>query len=407
VIQIAGATDNAEWLVQICRRLRDSGYEATAIIGEPERTLASQLRAANVPFDTMALSFAPQSGRLRLLVYMVRLPLAVLRLAWRFRRRRADIVHTHIFNSIVIGRLAAWIARVPHRVAMVPGPLHLEAPFTRWVDRLTWWMDDRVISGCKWTRDRYRALGMTEPRLACIGYGADAARFDPTRSDAARVRRELGVAAEAPLVGLVAHFYPPRRDWQTPPSMRGRGIKGHEDFIEAARLIHADRPNATFLLVGGGWGPAGERYRSALESRCRAEGLGDAILFTGHRTDIPDVLAALDVAVQCSLTENFGGTIEALLMERPTVATRVGGMPETVRHGRTGLLVPPHDPRALAAAVLDLLDHPIRGRELARAGRQLMLDRHQISETASAISRLYDGLLSAPARVVTPRGERA
>ena len=83
---------------------------------------------------------------------------------------------------------------------------------------------------------------MTERRLACVSYGANAGRFDPARVDGDRVRRELGIAPGVPLIGLVAYFYPPRDDWQTPPAIRGRGVKGHEDFIAAARLIRQRRP---------------------------------------------------------------------------------------------------------------------------------------------------------------------
>jgi glycosyltransferase involved in cell wall biosynthesis len=393
VIQLAGATENADWFVEICSRLRQQGYDVMAVIGAPEGGLARQLRAAGVPYRTVELSFSPTLGRLRVLVYLVRVPLAVLRLAWFFRTERVAVVHTHIFNSIVIGRLAAWLAGVPCRVSMVPGPLHLDAPLTRWADQSTWWMDHRVVAGCEWTRSRYEELGLRAPRLTCIKYGVNPVRFDPARADPARIRRELGVQRDTPVIGLVAYFYPPRRGWHTPPYLRERGVKGHEDLIEAAVIVRARRPDARFVLVGAGWGVAGEAYRLQLMARCRDEGLGDAVIFTGLRHDVADLLAAFDVAVQCSLSENYGGTVESLLMQTPTVATRVGGMPETVRHGETGLLVPAADPAALAGAILETLDDTARARAMAAAGRELMLDRFQIAQTATSIAALYDRLL--------------
>lgn len=123
------------------------------------------------------------------------------------------------------------------------------------------------------------------------------------------------------------------------------------------------------------------------------DGLAEHVIFTGFRPDVPDILAACDVAVQCSLTENYGGTIESLLMATPTVATRVGGMPETARDGETALLVPPADPEALAAAIMTLIDEPDRARALARAGRALMLERFEIGQTTRAISATYERLL--------------
>ena len=262
---------------------------------------------------------------------------------------------------------------------MVPGPLHLEAPFTRAIDRLTCWMDHRVVAGCEATYQLYRAMGLSEPHLQCIRYGVDPDRFDPAAADGGRVRSELGIAGGAPVVGLVACLLSAADRLADAAPMRGRGVKGHDDFLAAAQLVRKQHPDARFLLVGAGWGAAGERYRQQLLERARAEGLGDAVVFAGHRDDVPDLLAAMDVAVQCSLSENYGGTIESLLMCRPTVATRVGGMPETVRHEETGLLVPPSDPAALAAAICRLLGSPQDARRLAQAGRQLMLDRTRSS----------------------------
>jgi glycosyltransferase involved in cell wall biosynthesis len=104
---------------------------------------------------------------------------------------------------------------------------------------------------------------------------------------------------------------------------------------------------------------------------------------------VASLLAASDVAVQCSLTENLGGTIEALLMERPVVATRVGGMPESVRDGETGLLVPPSDPVALAAAIIQLLENRETATAFGRAGRRLMLERFTSARTADDVAAVY------------------
>src|ERR1019366_4786179 len=189
-------------------------------------------------------------------------------------------------------------------------------------DRRTWWMDDVTIAGCRYTRDLYAALGASDDRLACIYYGVDAERFDPALADPAAARRALGIAAEAPLVVLVAHFYPPTRGAQTAPGMMGRGLKGQEDFLAAAQIVAQRFPEARFVLAGNGIVEAGEAYRRRLMAACA----NDRVIFAGHVDDVVSLLAAADVAVQCSLTENLGGTIEALLMECPVVATRVGGM---------------------------------------------------------------------------------
>jgi glycosyltransferase involved in cell wall biosynthesis len=277
---------------------------------------------------------------------------------------------------------------------MVPGPYHLGAPIQRTLDRLTWRLDDRVVATCEYTRERYRELGVPADRVERIYYGVDPGRFDPRRAQLQRVRAELGVG-DAPLIGLVAYFYAPEHGRLIPRDLHGVPLKGHEFFVAAAAHVLEELSQARFAFVGGGYGAHGEEYRRRFEQYCRSLPIADALIFTGHRSDVPDVLAALDVSVQCSLNENLGGTIESLLMERPTVATRVGGMPEAVRHEETGLLVPPRDARALADAILRMLREPEAARVWAQAGRRLMLECFTLERTVADIDELYRKLNAA------------
>ena len=127
--------------------------------------------------------------------------------------------------------------------------------------------------------------------------------------------------------------------------------------------------------------------------------MADSVIFAGRRTDLVDVLAAIDVSVQASLCENYGGTIESLLMERPTVATAAGGMPEVVIDEQTGLLVPVRDPEALAGAILRLVENPELARRLGENGRARMLERHTIQHT-------IEGVIEAYGEVAAERGLR-
>lgn len=390
IAQVAGVWENSEWFVGLCRDLTERGYDVIAVIDEQRGDLGARLETAGIGFYRVALTFATTLDRARLPVYATKMPLAALRLARILHSERIDIVHSHVFASVVVARIAAKLARVRH-VAGVPGPRHLEAPLTRVIDRRTWWMDDVTIAGCRYTRELYEALGAHDDRLACIYYGADAEQFDPARVDASKARRELGIANDAPLIVLVAHFYPPTRGAQTPPHTIGRGPKGQDDFLAAARIVARRFPNARFVLAGKGVVEAGETYRRQLIATYASE----QILFAGQVDDIPSLLAAADVAVQCSLTENLGGTIEALLMERPVVATRVGGMPESVRDGETGLLVPPADPEALAKAIEWMLEHRDEAAAFGRAGRRLMLERFTSARTADDVANVYRRLVPA------------
>lgn len=411
VAQVVSAAEGADWFVAIAAGLRGRGHDVVAIVDVAGDSLTDALDSAAVPWTAIPLAPKPSLGvrasPVGLVFQVWEAGVATIRLAVLLRRLRADAVHAHAFRAIVIGRVAGWLAGVPIRISMVPGPYHLSAPVQRTLDRLTWRLDDRVVASCEHTRRLYRELGVPGSRLACIYYGVDPGRFDPSRADPARVRDELGTG-DALLVGLVAYFYAPEYGPMIPPELRGRALKGHEFFLDAARLVLAEIPEARFVVVGAGYGKHGEDYRRRLQVDCRANGLDRSVLFTGFRPDIPNVLAALDVSVQCSLNENLGGTIESLLMEVPTVATRVGGMPEAVVHEETGLLVPPADARALADGILRLLRHREQARRWARAGRRLMLERFTLARTVGDIDALYDEIaMSKTGRTDTSRIRRS
>ena len=388
IAQICAASGNSPWFTNICAELTRRGFEVVAVIDSSDGDLAPRLAAQGIRCHRVPMYFGRNLDRIRLPLYLLSFPYVIGRLAWILRRERIDVAHSHIFVANVATRLACLAARVPH-VAGVAAPRHLEAPLTRAIERLTWRADEFFACGCEYAASLYRDLGVPAERAAAIYYGSPAEAFDPAAVDGEGFRRELGVAPGTPLVGLVAHFYPPMRGPQAPRATRGVGLKGHDVFLAAARIVARRFPEARFVLVGEGFNALGERYHQSLVESCRADGFIDKVRFPGHRPDIQRVLASFDVAVQCSLTEGLGGTIEALLMERPTVATRVGGMPEAVRHEETGLLVPPADAPALAAAIERLLGDRTEARRLAAAGRALMLDRFTLRRTGSDLAAVY------------------
>jgi len=184
-----------------------------------------------------------------------------------------------------------------------------------------------------------------------------------------RLRAELGVRADQPLIGIVARLVP---------------IKAHEIFLEAAVRIRAEAPDATFLIIGDG-----ER-RAELESLARQLGIAEVTRFLGWRGDMREVYADLDVVTLCSNNEGSPvALIEALAAARPVVSTHVGGVPNVVQDGESGLLVPPGDPAALAEGVVALLRDPARAAELGRAGRLGVYPRHSSGRLVQDIAHLY------------------
>jgi glycosyltransferase involved in cell wall biosynthesis len=243
-------------------------------------------------------------------------------------------------------------------------------------------------------------MGIPESRIGpLIYYGPDHHRFDPQTVLPVDIRGEFGWPPDTPVVCMVAFFYPrlSAGSW-VPPEVRNRGIKGHGDLVKAVPRVLTELPNAKFLLVGSGWGNYGDKYLEEVKQLVRELGLESAVVFPGYRTDANGVLRASDVAVQASLSENLGGTIESLLMECPTVATRVGGLVDTVKDGDTGVLVNPSDPRDLARGIVQLLRDRDAAAALAKRGRHYMLQRFTLERTAADLNSLYSQLATPSQR---------
>jgi glycosyltransferase involved in cell wall biosynthesis len=375
------------------RELRNQyGCEVAAVVSGDSGKLIDQLDSEGIPHFAFNFGFASLRG-------IMKMPREVLRLALFFRRQRFDVVQTHIFMSLLLGRVAAWLADVPIRLSMISGPFHLEAHTSRWIDRSTCWMETMLIPSCEESFRLCRTMGVPKERLALIYYSVDETKFDPRKAVKANLRQQFGWNRDIPVIGMVAYFYPrlPRSSW-VPVNLSGRGVKGHEDLINAAPIVQAEFPSARFLLVGSGWGEAGDVYQQELKDLVRDKGLEESIVFAGYHENVNDLLPELDVAVQASLSENLGGTIEGLLMECSMVVTRVGGMPDAVRDGETGVLVNATDPEDLARGIIQQLRAPEKARAMAVAGRKLMLERFTLNRTVADLAELYDQLLKKKKR---------
>lgn len=280
----------------------------------------------------------------------------IARLTAMIKRAQPDLIHTNGLKAHLLGGLAGRLAGRPvvwHLRDFPPdgfaGGLLKRA--ARSLPAVVLANSDAVAGAIK-------KAGAERPRVRRLYNPVDLDRFHPDRSGA-RIRAVLGIADDAPLVGMVAHLTP----W-----------KGHVDFLSIAMAVTTALPTARFLVAGGAIyetrGHAG--YADALMRRTVDLGLGGRVLFLGAREDIPEILAALDVLVHCpTAPEPFGrGVAEAMAVGRPVVAARAGGTPEIVEHDVTGFLVTPGDVRGFTTAVLGLLRDPELRRRLGLAARQ-------------------------------------
>lgn len=297
---------------------------------------------------------------------------------------RPDVIHSHFVGTTVAARLALGRNDAIPRLFQIPGPLHLEHPLFRRLERGSAGSADYWMGSCRWTCDRLRASGIAEDRVFLAYYGSDLDHVTPRRPG--KLRSELGLAAESKIVGMVAYFYAPKRYLG-----QRRGLKGHEDLIDALAIVAAQDPNVVGVFVGGPWAGA-DAYAERVRAYA-AEKLGKRVHFLGTRNDVPDLYADFDVAVHPSHSENVGGAAESQLLGVPTIATNVGGFPDLVKPGETGWLVPPADPPALAGAIRDALADPQRARCLAMRGQALAREVMDVRANARDVLGAYEAML--------------
>jgi glycosyltransferase involved in cell wall biosynthesis len=235
----------------------------------------------------------------------------------------------------------------------------------------------KVVVNAGLIRDLLVEAGVPAEKIEIIYNGIDIDRFHPAISGNG-VRREVGLGEEQPVIGVIANF---------------ARKKAHGVFFEAAREVVRKRPDAKFLMVGGG---AYGEY----EQQLKGWGIGDSFVFTGFRTDIPEVIASLNVSVISSTGGEglTGSLVESMAMAKPVVSTAVAGNIEVVKHKETGLLVEPGDPFKLAQAMLFCLDHPEEAKTMGQRGYHFIKDKVDNRVRVDRTEALYRGILEGKGR---------
>ena len=309
-----------------------------------------------------------------------------LRLIRILQTRRVDILHCHMFYSSIFAAPLGRLCRVP---------LVLETPHVReqwrrgWkanfaVDRLVGRCTDYYLANCQ-ANARYLVEEKRLPaeKVVLIYHGDDLKRFDPDRRAPAGLRQGLGFGESDPVLIVLGRLEPQ---------------KGHAVLLEALPEIRREFPLVRLVCVGEG------SNRSALEDHAARLGLEPTVRFVGHQSNVADWLALGDVTVLPSFFEGLPLVpMESLAAGRPVIASAVDGTPEIVISGKTGLTVPPGDAAALAGAVCTMLRDPALRRDLARAGREWVLEHFTEERLVERTQEFYVSALKAKGRAMVGR----
>jgi glycosyltransferase involved in cell wall biosynthesis len=300
-----------------------------------------------------------------------RVPLAVWSLLKLIRDLQVDLVHVNDYWWGPIADMACKLTKLPCVV-------HIRQEIEpRRIKQYRLRGPGKLIAVSRRIRHVALESGIDPSRITVVYSGIDTTHsINP--SEGKRVRSQYGITPNQLVIGTVANLFP---------------RKGYEYLIQALAEINQKKPGVHCLIVGEG----DETYRSKLLDLVDKNGLEKVVTFTGFQQDVPSYIAAMDVFVLPSVIEGFGIVLlEAMAMEKPVVATTVGGIPEIVEDQATGFLVPPKDSSALAQKIIYLLENPSIREKLGQAGRTRVLDRFSTGRMVSQLQSLYEELILVP-----------
>ncbi len=298
----------------------------------------------------------------------------IFRLASFLRETRPQILHLHNPTAFFYGTLAGKLARVPRIIYTEHGRDFSSSYKVRLVNRILGKLVNQVVTVADYGKHYLmQREGIAANKIMTIHNGIDGVRF-AAEYDVKLIRTALGLNMVQPVIGIVARLDP---------------IKNHAILIKALVMIAQERPDSVLLVIGDG------PLRQELESLNAELGLVDHIQFLGARSDVPELLSALDVFVLCSNSEGLSLTLaEASAAGKPIVATDVGGNSEVVEDGMTGIVVPAREPETLATAILKLINDPGLKQRMGEAGRKRFEQQFTLDSMVTAYQDLYIACLN-------------
>jgi len=312
-------------------------------------------------------------------------PLLDLRAVWSLwriiRAERPDIVHTHTSKAGIVGRLAAWLAGAPVIIHTTHGHVfygHFSPLLSKVyliIERIFATFTHRMVALTEGEKQDFLKFSLCpEGKIVKIHSGVKIDKYLNAKVNRVAFKQELGIHANRLVVGTVGWLWP---------------IKGPMYLLKAMGKVWEGNPECELVYVGKG------ELEAELRATAAAMGVSDKVNFLGWREDIYNIMPLFDLFALPSLNEGMGRVlVEAMAAGKPLVASEVGGVPDLVTPGATGILVPPGDVEALAAAISEILNDPVKAQKMGDTGRRAC--RHySVAAMLERLVTMYDDTLTA------------
>ncbi|HHT9155678.1 MAG TPA: glycosyltransferase family 4 protein [Candidatus Tripitaka sp. YC43] len=363
----------ADGTLNLCQGLKERGFQVE-LAAAPDPKMAETVQRMGIPFHPI-----PEFRRDINPFYDT---WAFFKLYKLIRSGGYQVVHTHTSKAGLLGRLAARLAHTPVIVHAPRGSIFhptFFSPLVQWfftlIERLAAPWADKIIAMCQSeARDYLGRRIAPKEKYTVIDSGIDLNRFRHAQVDVAEKKQGLGLPRDSFVIGIIARLSPE---------------KGHFTALEAFQKVYKEVPDAFLLIVGEG------ELKEAIRQRITRMGIGDRVVMTGYRTDIPEITRTLDVSFNPSLWDcSPRSVLEAMVCGIPVIATKVGGIPEMVSDGETGLLVPAGDAEAMAHCILRLRRDAGLGKKLTGQAAKRGQELFDLPRTVEMVMQLYLELLT-------------
>ncbi|WOF75634.1 glycosyltransferase family 4 protein [Parvibaculaceae bacterium PLY_AMNH_Bact1] len=379
VLQLVKTSHGARWALEQVQELCKMGVEVHVALPNLAGGFANAWTESGAKVHIVDIGFPARE--------LWRLPSVISSFKNLVERVQPDLIHSHFVSTTLTMRMALQNDQSIKRVFQVPGPLHLEnAIFRNW-ELTSSNSQDYWIASSNFIEKLYRDAGISQDRLFLSYYGNHLS--DEISSARTEMRKLFGISEEQRVVGSISYMYPPKYFLG-----QVRGLKRHEVLIKAFSHLGELRSDVTGVLIGGQWG-GGKSYERRLRRRAKS--------VATMRIEMPgaippqnsqNVWPLFDLAVHIPSTENCGGVVEPLAAGVPVLTNRVGGIPEVVIDGVSGLSVEEDSPKNIAIAINRALNDLPKLGLMAKEGQSLVKTMFDVRRTAAEIRAIYEHILN-------------